>query len=66
MRDLVLTEEGRVFDLSPMDRGDDPLELKDGVWVSVPCTWALIPEFHDGRPIKEEELRSYGFKPDAK
>ena len=62
MPDLVLTEEGRVFDLSSMREGKGLLELKDGAWVSVPCTWGLLPELHDGRPLKAEDLRSYGFK----
>ena len=65
MSDFCVTEDGRVFDLSPLSRGEGLRELIDGVWVA-PSRPIFGDDLIWARPLKEEDLRSYGFKPDAK
>ena len=64
MSDFCVTEDGRVFDLSPLSRGEGLRELIDGVWVA-PTKPVFGADIYSARVLEEEDLRSYGLKPDS-
>ncbi len=59
MPDYCITEDGRVFDLSPMRKGNGAKELVDRIWRPIKVTFALLDEFHDAHPLSEDEVEVY-------
>ena len=61
MSDFCVTEDGRVFDLSPMREGKGIRELVDGAWVK-PSRPIYGDSLYSARAISAEDLRKYGYK----
>ena len=50
-KELIRLEDGRVVDISPLERGEGLLELVDGSWVK-PSKPVTVDMLHDGTPIE--------------
>lgn len=50
-KELIRLEDGRIIDISPLERGEGLLELVDGSWVK-PSKPVTIKMLHDGVPIE--------------
>lgn len=51
-RDLIRLEDGRVIDISPLERGEGLLELVDGSWQK-PAQPVTIDMLYGGTPIDQ-------------
>ena len=50
-KELIRLEDGRIIDISPLERGEGLLELVDGAWVK-PAKTVTIDMLHEGTPVE--------------
>ena len=61
MSDYCVTEDGRVFNLSPLREGKGILELVDGAWVK-PTRPIYGDSLYNSRVVEETDLHLYAPK----